>query len=437
MWLLYNALLMVLILLGWPALVLYSIFSSKRRRIVLKRLAVFYPRRRTGPPAIWIHALSVGETIAASPLVAELNKRHPRIPISFSISTRTGFEVGRSMYADKVDRLFYYPYDLPWSVKAAIRRINPRMVMIVETDVWPNLLFYLSKQRIPAVFVNAKLSDRSYAGCRRFGRFFKTLYNQFARIVVQTDQDRRRFESLGVEPNRIVVAGNIKFDQPPVAMSDADKIRLRRQLKIEKTRPILIAGSTHPGEEVLIRDSFAAVKHAFPELCLIVAPRDPQRAESVAKLLSQNGMVFQPLATVETSALDPHTDGIVVDRLGLLRQLYAVADIALVGGSLLKIEGIGGHNPLEPAVFAKPILFGPHAVNFREMYHLLVSAGGARQVADAAELSDAVITLLKQPELLGTMGRRAYDFYRANQGAVAKTLDCAASYIENHRAASL
>ena len=440
----YNLAAAAALLLAFPFVFPYIVISAKRRRVILQRLALARPsiHFRSRPPAgkpIWVHALSVGEVFAGVPLVHALATRYARRPIVFSASTIGGYEMARQKLGDMVAAVFYFPYDLPLAVKRMAAWISPKIVIIVETDIWPNFLSEMQRREVPVILANAKLSNRSFAGYRRVAAFSTSLFAMLTKICCQTREDAARFKRLGVTDDRIEVTGNIKFDQSEDPPETKEIASLRTALNSEPLRPVWVAGSTHEGEEEIIRQAFTLVKKEHPDLLLIVAPRDPSRAGAVCRLFNSAGF-----GTVAMSALSGSTqmplrriEVVVIDVLGILKNLYALADVALVGGSLLQIRGIGGHNPLEPAAFGKPVQFGPNMKNFKEIERLLLEAGGAVQVTDARSIGNSLRELLVNHELADRMGFNAHAVFKANKGAVKNTLKAAAALIDPPKTARI
>lgn len=425
MMILYNILWAFFLVLGAPIIILALIFQPKRRQTFLQRLGLApLPRglrqaRQNRHPMIWVHALSVGEVISAVPLVKVLKQRFSDHQLLFSASTRTGFAIARKQLSPTVDHLIYFPYDLWFSVRSRIQAIQPEFVVMVETDIWPNFLFELKKQNIPVILTNARLSPKSFAGYRRFSRFFAPVFGCFSRIGVQTDADRERFAALGVLPGRIEVTGNLKFDQPVEPMPESRRDRLRQYLGIQAKQPVIVAGSTHPGEETRLVDLYLRLKTVFTDLVLILVPRDPERAASISALLANWDLSVRFWSEGEKTAATRPPDIGIVDQIGVLRRLYAIAHIAFVGGSLVTR---GGHNPLEPAAYGKPVLFGPDMSNFAGIAALLTESGGAIQLSHTEDLYRELIRLLKEPESARKMGEAGLAVFYQNQGAVASSL---------------
>jgi 3-deoxy-D-manno-octulosonic-acid transferase len=433
----YNIAVAATLMLALPFLLPYIILSAKRRRVLLRRLGLVRPSIvfRSGPPTgkpIWVHALSVGEVFAGVPLVHALASRYAHRPIVFSASTIGGYEMARQKLGDTAAAVFFFPYDLPLAVKRMAAWITPGVVIIIETDIWPNFLSEMQRREVPVILVNAKLSNRSFAGYRRVAAFSTSLFAMLTKICCQTREDAARFRRLGVTEDRIEITGNIKFDQSEDPLETKEIASLRAALNSEPLRPVWVAGSTHNGEEEIIRQAFTMVKkeHQHPDLLLILAPRDPSRAEAVGRLFNTAGFGTVAMSALSGSNPMQRIEVVVIDVLGILKNLYALADVALVGGSLLQIRGIGGHNPLEPAAFGKPVQFGPNMKNFKEIERLLIEAGGAVQVTDARSIANSLRELLMNHELANRMGRNAHAVFKANKGAVKYTLKAAAALID-------
>ena len=424
---LYNFLMFMGLTLGLPLIIPTVLTTEKRRKTFLQRLGLAglpesIKKRNSFSSSnkpIWVHALSVGEVISAVPLVKGLTGHLGKNSIVFSAATKTGFEVAGKLLKDRVDAIFFYPYDLLFSVKYITAKVDPAAVILVETDIWPNFLFELKKRRVPVALVNARLSKNSFHSYSRISFFMEPMLSTFSRICAQSTEDVHRFEDLGFPSNRIIRTGNIKFDQELDTAPKADLEELRQSMGIKPRQDILLAGSTHKGEEEILLEAFSRLQREFSDLLLVVAPRDPDRAESVCGIFRSAGLSAHSLK--DLGRVEPVTkfDVIVIDTIGILRRLYALADIAFVGGSLVSL---GGQNPLEPAAYSKPILFGPDMSDFREVSHLLLRAGGAVRVHDADSLYRNVAMLLGDRNRSQTIGKKAFDVFCANKGAVEKTL---------------
>lgn len=422
---LYNGLLHLALAAGSPILLPLILLTPRRRRTVLQRLGVAgLPNRLLPVPddrhrPVWVHALSVGETISAVPLVRQLVRELDGRPLVFSVSTLTGFQIARQQLPAAVSSIFFFPYDLPFSIHRIVERVQPGVVVMVESDIWPNFLSHLAGRGVPVVLVNARLSEKSFRGYGRFPRFSRRVLRRFAAVCAQSRRDAGRFHELGVPWRRLNVTGNLKFDQPAPEVSAEAETDMRRRLRLPPERPTIVAGSTHPGEEELLLAAFSRLKGDVPNLRLIVAPRKPERAAGVARLFQGAGLQAHTMGNLLGAEKTNRWDVVVIDTIGLLRTLYHLADVAIVGGSFTPL---GGHNPLEPAACAKPVLFGCDMSNFREVSRLLLGAGGAVQVPDAAAFYREAAELLKDPLRSRKMGRQAFSVFNANKGAVNRTV---------------
>jgi 3-deoxy-D-manno-octulosonic-acid transferase len=429
----YNLLWIFGCLLAIPWLLVSVIVSPKRRKTVLQRLGLaIAPELRnlktshSNPSPLWVHALSVGEVLSAVSLAGSLKQKYPDRPVVFSASTLTGYETARRLLQNDLDAVFYFPYDLIFSVRTVINRVHPGLVVIVETDIWPNFLFKMKQCTIPVVLVNARLSDRSYSRYRRFSKWASPLFHCFSVICTQSAEDARRFMGLGLSADKVAIAGNLKYDSAPDLVSEQTIHYLRQMLPQTPCRRCLVAGSTHPGEEVILLEAFSRLRDEFSASYLILAPRDIERANEVSSLAVFYGLTAQLLTQMEGDPSPNPPDVIVVNTIGHLKALYALCDVAFVGGSL---RDFGGHNLLEPAAFAKPILVGPHTRDVAESCNRLLAAGGAWVVHDATELVQAVHTLLCNPERSLAMGRQALQVLQENQGSLAKTMQAIERFI--------
>ncbi len=418
---LYNILFFIVIFAAFPLIIPIMLFSRKRRNTVLQRLGLskFQIPDTKSQVRIWVHALSVGEVLSAVPLVEGLKERFSDKTIVFSASTETGFQIANTLLKKQADAIFFFPYDLIFSVRLVAKEADPALVVIVETDIWPNFLFEMKRRNVPVLLVNARLSKKSFSGYKRFSFFTESLFLKFSKVCAQSAEDVRRFKCLGVPSDSATITGNVKFDRTDDPISEAEIESLRHSMNIEPSRKIIVAGSTHKGEEAILSDAFSRIKKNC-DLLLIIVPRDPDRAGSVCRIFKRAGFSAVTLSELGKTESGKKTDVIVIDTIGLLRRLYGLADIAYVGGSLARF---GGHNPLEPAVFSKPILFGPDMSDFAEISEMLLESGGAIQVQDAGSFHDAVILLLTNDKKARKAGERAFRVFHSNRGAVGRTLD--------------
>jgi len=365
-------------------------------------------------PVIWVHAVSVGEVQAAQPLVGELRRRHPAYRVLLTTVTPTGAARARLLFGEDV-LLRYVPFDLPGSVRRFFDRVQPKLAMILETELWPNLYGECGRRSVPLVLASARVSPRSIGKYRRLMSLFRKTLSYGIVIAAQSEADAERFRSIGASPERTLVTGNIKFDfQPPTGIEERGR-RWRDQNLAG--RPVWVAGSTHEGEEAVVLDAHREVLARFPDAVLILVPRHPQRFDPVRDLLAKRHEVA--VFRSKGAPVRPGTRVLLGDTMGELMMFYAASDVAFVAGSLVPI---GGHNLLEPASVGRPVLTGPHNFNGEEIAQLLVDAGAARVVEDTRQLADSVIALLgdaEQRKVMGAAGRAVLD---SNRGALDRLL---------------
>jgi 3-deoxy-D-manno-octulosonic-acid transferase len=371
----------------------------------------FIPPMPSG--CLWVHAVSVGETRAALPLIRALLARYPGQPLLVTTTTLTGSRQVREALGERVHHV-YAPYDLPGAVQRFLRRIRPRLAVIMETELWPNLLRQCAVAGIPVMIANARLSERSARGYARIGRLTASMLRDVTLIAAQAEADAKRFRALGAP--RVEVAGNLKYDLTlPDDLPDRGR-QLRRELLGEERR-VWIAASTHAGEDEQVLDAFARLRARWPELLLLLVPRHPERFDGVADLCRQRD--FETIRRSGQRPCAPDTAVFLGDSMGELLLFYAAADLAFVGGSLVPT---GGHNVLEPALLGLPVLFGPHMFNFTEAGERLLAANAAWRVADAAALADVTDRLLADPETRRAAGQRGRAMVERHRGALAALL---------------
>lgn len=417
--LLYNVIFLLGGVLSCPFIVVKVLTSEKRRKTLLRRLVTqTFIRPPAGRP-VWVHALSVGEVLAAVPLVKKIRKTHSNRPVVLSVSTITGHEIAKKLLESHVDSIFFFPYDLVWSVRKVIRCVNPAIFLLVESDIWPNFLYEMKRRRIPTILVNGRLSPRSFSGYKRLSFFMRSVFSAISVICVQSKLDAERFETVGASTEKIRITGNVKFDQEIDLVSDDEIERLRQSMKITPGRKIFLAGSTHEGEESILVDVFSRLKKRFDELVLLIVPRDPKRARAVYRLFASSGCAVALMTDLKQISSTAAFEVIVVDTMGILKRLYALADVAFIGGSLVRR---GGQNPLEPAAFAKPVMFGPDMSDFPQIAQMLIESGGAVRVADGQNLFQAATALLTDTNRARLMGERAFLVFQNNRGAVERTV---------------
>lgn len=418
MFILYNLLLVFLTIVLSPVILFKLATVPKYRGGITQKLG----RVRkgvsklvgTGVRPIWVHAVSVGEVMAAHPLVRQLKKRYPDRPLLLSTVTVTGNLTARQRVPE-ADAVFYFPFDYPCTVRRVISRIDPAIVLIAETELWPNFLRELGRRRIPSAVINGRISPRSFGRYRRLRSFFGEVFRNVALFCMQSLEDAARIRDIGAAPDQVMVSGNLKFDQkitpvetPPIGIAGG--------------RSVITAGSTHRGEEAILLEVFTRLRKKYPELLLIIAPRHPERFNEVCGLITNAGYECQR----RTRLKGPVKDIVLLDTIGELRAFYSICDIAFVGGSLVKV---GGHNLLEPAAMKKPVIFSRYMFNFKEISEAIIKAGGGAMVKDKEELYHQLDSLLGNKPHAAEMGNRAYEVIAANSGATKRTLEAVSGLI--------
>jgi 3-deoxy-D-manno-octulosonic-acid transferase len=365
--------------------------------------------------SIWVHAVSVGEVKAVERLLERLRQQFPRKVIVVSTATLTGQQLARARQ-DLVDYTFYFPIDLPWCVRRALDRVDPEWVIIAETEIWPNFLKACRNRGIRVVMINGRISDKSFARYRVVRRWLRRVFEDYTLIGMQSETDRARIQAIGADPQKVAVFGNLKYDvlqtDRPVN-SDIGGL-------LANWKQVWIAASTMPGEEELILDAFSHLKQTHPDLNLVLAPRHPERFDTVHTLMQRSGCaVLRRTEIADSNSSNNKASMLLLDSIGELAALFRYATVVFIGGSLGKT---GGHNILEPARYGKPIVFGPHMENFRDMARLFVDAGAALQIERASQLSPAINDLLSNPEKALQLGHNALAVIQQNTGATDRVL---------------
>ncbi|MBP2674835.1 MAG: Three-deoxy-D-manno-octulosonic-acid transferase domain protein [Deltaproteobacteria bacterium] len=420
--LLYNFLLAGSVVLALPFWIPWVVFSRKRRSNFLDRMGL-----RGNPPSnpgggrrtVWMHAVSVGETNASVPLLRRLREKLPGARLLLSNVTLTGRGTAEKPLSGIADGRFYFPFDFPGVCGRFLDRVRPDVVVIVETEIWPNFLAACARRGVPVVIVNGRLSERSFRGYSRFRWFFAPVLRTLRAISAQTRDDADRFVALGADPATVTVGGNLKFDVSPPETGVTSLSGLLLGEKASGARWI-VAGSTHEGEEAVVVRAFLATRREFAEVRLLLAPRHPERFSEVESLLSQQGV-----PTVRRTAIPEgktRLDGsvLLLDTVGELPCAYSGADLAFVGGSLVPK---GGHNVLEPAWHGVPTIVGPHMDNFREIADVFLGAGALLRVSGEEELAEAFARFAASPETFLEMGRRGRELLESFRGASERNAD--------------
>ena len=424
--LVYNLALLVVLVAGAPWWLFRMTTTQKYREGLLERLG-FVPSRLRRQlaglgrerPLIWVHAVSVGEVLAVRRLVNELKAELPEYVIAVSTTTRTGQALARERFG--AERVFYCPLDLPWAVRAWLNTLRPRLFVLAETEFWPNLLNCCFRRKIPVAVVNARISDRSWPRYRRLRRLWRPFLSPLSSVLAQSQTDAERLKAIGCLPERVTVAGNLKFDVR--AVSEAEATRLLKAFT--HGLRLIVAGSTLEGEEAALIEVWPLLLEADPQLAMVLAPRHPERFAAVAALLERSGIPWVQRSTwrhAPEDSLKPLIPGqiVLLDTIGELASVYSLASVAFVGGSLVPA---GGHNPLEPAQFGVPILMGSHFDNFRAITEDLLAHQAVRIAADKKDMSTALIDLLKDQPAALAMGNRAKQVFLSQAGATARSVE--------------
>lgn len=426
----------VLLLLASPAILLILLAKRRCRRGLPFRLGIRLPAlpAADAPPAgsvIWVHAVSLGEVVAVTPLVKSLHARYPGRPLVVSTVTETGREAVEQRLAGMAAHC-YAPLDYPWAVARLIDHLQPGLYLFVETELWPNLLTGLAARGVPTVMLNGRISTRSFA--RQQWPVVRSIYRFILRrlslCLMQSDRDAQRIISLGAEPQKVLRTGNIKFDQPPVSLERDRLAPVTGWISRQSHPSVLVAGSTHPGEEALLISACEEIRKERP-LALILAPRHIERTGEVERMLMQRGIPSLRRSGLSAETADPAGGTepwvLLLDTRGELGAVYHFAAITFVGGTLAPV---GGHNLLEPAAWGKPVLFGPHTDHCEEIAQVLESAGGGIRVQTVDQMIGVCRRLLNDPVELDHVGQQARSALHENQGALERSLDAMAGFLE-------
>jgi 3-deoxy-D-manno-octulosonic-acid transferase len=395
-----------------------------------------------GDHSIWIHAVSVGEVLTARALLPQLRERYPRLRLFVSTTTMAGQQVARTNLP-YVDQVFYFPFDLGFTVNRTLRLVRPRLFIMMETEIWPNLLRACNRDGVKTALVNGRISSRSYPRYRFAKPFFRRVLQHVDRFCMQSEESARRVIEMGAPRERVTVTGSLKFDSlefptPAVrgpgvtdfravapSAHDRGRTRVLRYFRISPNRPVVIAASTLKGEEEPVLEAFQRIRSTMTNALLVIAPRKPERFDEVERLVRRGGWKVARRTELGVDA-EPRVDVVILDTIGELAQLFQIATAVFVGGSLVDA---GGHNILEPAVFGKPIVFGPHMQNFAEIARTFLDNGAAIEVRSGRELEAVLLELLGDPVRRASLGAAARALVEANRGARGKSLSVIAELL--------
>jgi 3-deoxy-D-manno-octulosonic-acid transferase len=378
---------------------------------------------------LWMHAVSVGEVNVSTQLIQAMEARLPNVKVIISTTTTTAMEGLQNKLPSHVSKI-YYPIDRRMWVTRALGTVRPQAIVLVEAEIWPNFLWRASQMRIPIFLVNARLSERSFQGYKRFGFIFRPIFASFTAVGAQNEEDAAKLRKLGCRPEAIHIVGSLKFDAAKLNEKRAlDVPAMFRQLEVAPDAQIVVAGSTHAGEEAILAEQFIRLRKKFPRLFLVIVPRHMERSRAVGKELTARGLkfVYRTEITESTRYQPGEIECLIVNTTGELRYFYDPATVVFIGKSLTEK---GGQNPIEPAALGKPTVFGPNMQNFTDVVRCFLASDGAVQVQDERELEKAIEMLLADPARREQLGRNAAQVVRENQGAVERTLDMIVKHLD-------
>ena len=409
----YSFLLFLAFLLYFPGYFVRMRLGRKEKLHLRERLGMRLPATRPAAPSLWIHAVSVGEVLSLRRLVSELRARHPSWTVYFSTLTNTGFRIAQQKLQG-LEEVLFVPLDFGWVVRRFMAAIQPRIFVLAESEFWPNLLREARRSCRSVILINGRISAGSAERYFRLRRLFLPVLRNIDTFLVQTDKDLERLNRIGIPRSKLEVAGNLKADIVLPEIGPEQRQTLRAEFGLSPENRVIVAGSTHPGEEAPLLRALREARGQRPDLKMVIAPRHPERSKEVAKAAAAAG-----LRAVKRTEAGPHTpwEVLILDTIGELSKFYALGDLAFVGGSLIPH---GGQNLLEPAYYGKPLCFGEHMENFAALAEVFVAAGAARVVRGPGGLES--FFLLENEDDLEDMGQRAIDLLRSLQGATARTL---------------
>lgn len=414
----YDALYLTLLALASPWLLYASIRGGKYREGLAARLFGFAPRRAGSGPCVWLHAVSVGEVSLLGSIIESLEWETPDCEFVISTTTKTGYDLARKRYSPRL--VFYCPLDFSWAVRRALARVRPTMLLLTETEIWPNMVASAKRRKIPVAIVNGRLSDRSYRGYSRLKFLFRGVIEQLDLIAVQTPRYAENFRSLGARPETVHVTGSVKFDR---AVFDRDNETTRRLARLAGFQPddiVFLAGSTQEPEEQMVLDTYLALAPRYPELRLVITPRHPERFDEVAGLLDRSGVAWRRRCRLGDEPDAAEARILLIDTVGELGAWWGASHIAYVGGSMTRR---GGQNMIEPAAYGAAVFFGPNATNFRDVVAVLVKGDASVVVHDGDEIREFVERCLADPAYGTRLGANARRIVLEQQGAVRRTAD--------------
>lgn len=411
----YNILITITASLYLPYFCIKSSILQVKSNI-LERLGIFFGKNLFLQNCIWIHAVSVGEVLAAHPIIKEVKKEFPGKKIILSVWTNTGFEIALKK-VDGIEFLFYFPFDIYWIVKKILNKINPRLIIILESEIWPNFLYLANKMNIPVVLANGRISQKSFVKYKMLPKYFaKEVLNKHSLFCMQSEKVAKSIIYLGARHNKVKICGNSKFDQVYQPYREKEKKELLESLYLSTSNKIIVAGSTHKGEEEIFLKSFNILKKDFPDLRLIIAPRHLNRVEEIENILMNKNISYFKY----TQRPKKEVDVIILDTIGDLIKFYHIATLVIIGGSFVSV---GGHNIIEPAFIKKPIIFGPFMENFADIVELFKDKKACIQVENNVSLVSVISDLLLNKDRCKSLGLKAYKVSKDNQGTSKRIIE--------------
>lgn len=409
MFFLYNLILPLIAILFLPVILIAFIAQPKFRAGFVEKIG-FYSFNRNNNKTVVFHAVSVGEVNAISALVKRYREKNPDINIILTTTTKTGQEVAHKTFSNIVDKITYFPYDFVFSVNAFFNTFKPEKIIIAETEIWPGLVSAAKNKGIKVYIVNGRISPNSYKGYRKFSIFFKPILSKYEEILMQSESDAKRIIDIGASKSKVKVMGNLKFDIEPNL--DIDSVeKLKNQIAIGNNK-LIIAASTHSGEDEIVLDTFKKAKTKHSELKLLIAPRHPQRYDQVETLLKSSGFLYGRRSLNDSFS---DKDIIMLDTMGELSTFFSLAFVAFIGGSF---ASTGGHNPLEANIWGKPVISGPNVFNFKDVYKLLVEKGSAVITNNADDFLNELLNYIENENTYNNACNAAKEIFVTNKGAI-------------------
>ncbi len=424
-WLL-NGLYLLLLMAIAPVLIYRRITQGKYRRGWYEKLTGRLSRQHPDRTCLWFHAVSVGEVLQLQKVLEETEARFPLAELLITVTTETGYDVAREKYPRYT--VSFFPLDFSWAINHALSAIRPRLIVLVELELWPNLILTAKRRKIPLILINGRMGAKSFRGYSRLKPLMKRLLSCFEILAVQTETYQDRLLGLGAPADRVIVSGNIKFDRSESDRKNPKTLELKSWFRLDASDLVFIAGSTQDPEEIYAIDAWLALRNEFPRLRLIIVPRHKERFDEVADLIRQRGcrlirrstLVDQGKSSMEANNVPDGPEVGLLDTLGELAACWGLADIAFVGGSL---TNRGGQNMIEPAGYGTAVLFGPNTWNFKDITEALLSLDAAKVVSGPDELRETIRQLLRHPDEAHRMGQAAHAFVASQRGATLRTVD--------------